>query len=190
MSSGQVKCWETTISKKHNLKKQTSWWRIIENNIAIVHVVILLVPGTAHDNTAGASAADKERSERALDCLARWSAGSRQARALPSVPSPRLSFLNPGLIYSLATGQLTSFARFMLLILWMMLGDEFMGVNMIFRWAPSLSRSVFDLLWQSRQRIGRRPSLRSLAVVRLQQLSCSTQKIQVVTGYLCIPVYF
>lgn len=38
--------------------------------------------------------------------------------ALPvTTPSPRLSFLNPCLIYSLATGQLTSFARFMLLIL-------------------------------------------------------------------------
>lgn len=109
-----------------------------------------------------------------------------------TTPSPRLSFLNPCLIYSLATGQLTSFARFMLLILWMMLGDEFMGGNMIFRWAPTLSLSLsllsaFDFLgW----RIGRRPSSSSLLVDRLQQAPCSTQKSQVVTGYLCIPTYF
>jgi len=83
------------------------------------------------------------------DCVAVSTQTSSCQLASPSHSSLRLSFLNPRLIYSLATGQLTSFARFMLLILWMMLGDEFMGGNMIFRWAPFLS-SVFDFLGRRR----------------------------------------
>jgi len=124
--------------------------------------------------------------------LVSWSTSlARFPASLPSCPprhssSPRLSFLNPRLIYSLATGQLTSFARFMLLILWMMLGDEFIGVIWFSARLP-LSLCVFHFL---RRRMGRKPSVSLLRVDRLQQHSCSAQKSQVVTGYLCIPTYF